>query len=148
MNPQRQDKTKNARTKQDFTLMPWGAIKRIEPVMAYGAGKYEPLGYYSVPDRRNQYIKATMRHLVDFFIGVARGIDEPLDDETGLPHLCHAGASLLIALDDSCDVLPETRAPAPPTARSQRDPKSPSKPAPIVVGVESPIEPISGEGYP
>lgn len=135
-NPQRQDKTVNARVKQDFTLIPWGAIKRIEPVMAYGAGKYEPLGYYSVPDRRREYIKATMRHMVDFFIGIAQGVSEPLDSETGLPHLSHAACSLLIALDDSCEKpLSEDIDTPPQTARSARDVVLPSPSASVEVDV-------------
>ena len=141
--PQRQDKNRNAKDKADFTLMPWGAIKHIEPVMAFGAGKYEPIGYYTVPERRTAYIKALMRHMVDYFIGIAQGTAEPCDPETGLPHLHHAGACILIAIDDSCDDLPVMgEIPHVPTTRSRRDGEHPkSDVANISVEMASDFDP-------
>ena len=134
MEPQRQDKTKNASVKRDFSLIPWGALPHVAKVMEFGAQKYEALGFYAVKDRRRTYIKATMRHMVKFFIGVARGEAEPLDEETGLPHLHHAAASILIAIDDACDDLGVSRT-DPVTARSAREPKTPEPSVPIHVDV-------------
>lgn len=118
MNNNQRNKNDESAPKQDFGLIPWGGLRHVEPVMKFGADKYEPRGYYQVHDRRMTYIKATMRHLVAFFIGVAQGSDEPIDSESGLPHLHHAAASILIAIDDSCDEIDELPT---PTLRSSRD---------------------------
>ena len=133
-NAQRQDKVANAKKKDDYTILPWGAIRHAVPVFAVGAEKYEPLGYYKVKDRRWVYVKACMRHMAKFFIGVARGESEPLDEDDGLPHLHHALACLMIAVDDSQDdVMTEPKIePKPETARSV--PHPPVKSMPVVIG--------------
>lgn len=66
-----------------YDLIPWQAIKGLVQVLTFGARKYSPNGWMSVPDGINRYKAATMRHWVAIETG------EFLDPETGLPHIYH-----------------------------------------------------------
>lgn len=64
------------------------ALARVAEVGTYGANKYTPNGWQSVPNAQDRYMDAAMRHLL-------KSATEELDPETGLPHLSHAAWNLL-----------------------------------------------------
>lgn len=52
-------------------------------VGTYGAAKYSPDGWLSVPDGKRRYAEAAVRHRLKELAG------EELDPESGLPHAAH-----------------------------------------------------------
>ena len=79
--------------KLDYTLLPKSALDEVVKVLMYGARKYpEPDNWLRVPDARNRYNKACLRHM---FAEVDK---ETFDKESKLYHLAHAVASSLFAL--------------------------------------------------
>lgn len=73
-------------------LLPWRQVERIVDVLTFGAKKYEPNNWQKVPDWRNRYFAAAMRHLTAWFEG------ERQDPESGMHHLAHAGCCILFML--------------------------------------------------
>ena len=65
------------------------ALQTVVEVGTYGAAKYSPSGWLSVPDGEARYLDAAMRHLLAMFGG------EALDQESGIEHLAHATWNLL-----------------------------------------------------
>jgi hypothetical protein len=65
-------------------------------VLTYGAQKYAPEGWRSVPDAEARYTGALMRHLEEWRTG------EVIDPESGLPHLAHVlcNAAFLVTLGE------------------------------------------------
>lgn len=68
------------------------ALEAVGRVGTFGADKYSPDGWVSVPDGVNRYTDALYRHL----LAEAR---EDLDDESGLLHAAHAAWNALARLD-------------------------------------------------
>lgn len=60
----------------------------IASVLTYGAKKYAPDSWQTIPDGEKRYFGALMRHLEAYQSG------EILDDESGLPHIHHALCNL------------------------------------------------------
>lgn len=83
---------KNDDGKTDWTLVPWEGLGAVVEVLAFGARKYSRDNWRIVPDARDRYVKATLRHVVS----LARG--EWADLESGLPHAAHAACCLLFVL--------------------------------------------------
>jgi len=79
-----QGKTRAALVLQDFGP----ALLRVADVGTFGAEKYTPHGWLSVPDGEARYLDAAMRHLLK------RG-DDP---DSGIDHLAHAAWNILAAL--------------------------------------------------
>lgn len=75
-----------------LSLLPWRAVGQIVQVLEFGAAKYEPNNWKHVPNARQRYFDAAMRHLLAWWDG------ERLDTESGLPHLAHAGCCILFLL--------------------------------------------------
>lgn len=75
-----------------LSLLPWRAVGQIVQVLEFGAAKYEPDNWQRVPNARQRYFDAAMRHLLAWWNG------ERLDAESGLPHLAHAGCCVLFLL--------------------------------------------------
>lgn len=75
-----------------WDLLPFGPIRRIVEVLTFGAAKYADDNWQSVPDSRKRYFAALMRHIDSWWAG------ETLDQESGKPHLAHAGCCLLFLL--------------------------------------------------
>ena len=73
-------------------LLPPLALLRIADVLGFGARKYAP-GNWAKADARDRYVAAALRHLLAYQAG------ENDDRESGLPHLAHAGCSILFALE-------------------------------------------------
>ncbi len=78
--------------KPNYELLPWLAVAQVQAVLDYGAKKYSAHGWRAVKGR-TRYLNATLRHIFAY----ARGEDN--DPESGLPHLAHAAASILIQLE-------------------------------------------------
>jgi hypothetical protein len=75
--------------KAPWHLLPWGAVTSVVEVLGYGAKKYAPNNWQHVPEARDRYFSAAVRHLLAWRGG------EDLDPESGLPHLAHAACCVL-----------------------------------------------------
>jgi len=83
---------KDTAGKDPWDLLPMGPIQLIVKVLEFGARKYAPGQWRYVPNAREKYYAAMMRHIVSWREG------ELLDPESGLPHLSHAGCDLVFLL--------------------------------------------------
>lgn len=87
-----QEGRKSDAGKPRLSLLPWRAVQQIVAVLEFGAAKYGADNWQRVPEARQRYFDATMRHLLAWWDG------ERLDAESGLPHLAHAGCCILFLL--------------------------------------------------
>lgn len=69
------------------------AFEAVGDVGTYGAIKYAPHGWETVPDAERRYLDAMLRHLLRHLQG------EQLDDESGLRHLSHMAWNALVILE-------------------------------------------------
>lgn len=74
--------------KPDWSLVELEGIEGMVKVLTFGAEKYERDGWKTVPDARNRYFAALLRHLTAYQAG------ELVDSESGLSHLDHAMCNL------------------------------------------------------
>jgi hypothetical protein len=81
----------------ELQLAALGAARAVVRVLTHGANKYGVGNWQHVPEARDRYFAAAMRHLIAWREG------QLVDLDSGLPHLAHAAASLLFLLwfDDS-----------------------------------------------
>lgn len=84
--------TKFDKGKRLWNLVPWGPLGEVVDVLTYGAQKYTPDNWKKVPDARNRYFSAALRHLTAWYEG------ESLDPESGEHHLAHATCCLLFLM--------------------------------------------------
>ena len=75
---------KHDQNKPRYDLLPPLAIDAMAQVMTFGAKKYAPNGWKTVPDAVQRYQAALLRHS----FAMLRG--EINDAESGLPHAAHA----------------------------------------------------------
>lgn len=75
--------------KVDWTLMPFDSLEDVVYVLMFGAQKYARDNWQKVPNPKQRYIAAAMRHIVAYQKG------EKKDSESGLPHLAHAACCIL-----------------------------------------------------
>lgn len=73
-------------------LLPPKALLEIAKVLAFGAQKYGEDNWKHVDRAQDRYYAAALRHLFAWRDG------ERCDEESGLPHLAHAGCCLLFML--------------------------------------------------
>ena len=66
-----------------YDLIPWQALEEAAKVLTHGAKKYAPGNWKKVPDAKNRYYAALMRHLQE----VRKG--NLIDDDSGYSHLAH-----------------------------------------------------------
>lgn len=78
--------------KRLWSLVSWSSMEEIVKVLEYGAKKYAPENWRHVPDAKERYKNALLRHVIAWASG------ETNDPETGLSHLAHAGCCILFAL--------------------------------------------------
>lgn len=78
--------------KPRWSLLPWGPVSEIVKVMTFGAKKYSDNAWQNLPNYRDRYFSAMMRHITAWWGG------EKFDKESGLNHLAHAGCCLLFLL--------------------------------------------------
>ena len=83
---------KHDQEKPRWDLLPMEALAPIVDVLTFGARKYAPDGWRTVPEWRRRYYAALLRHLVAWWRG------EKVDPESGLSHLAHAGCCLLFLI--------------------------------------------------
>lgn len=69
------------------------AFEAVGEVGTYGARKYAPHGWETVPDARRRYLDAMIRHLLKHLQ------DEAMDPESGLSHLSHMAWNALCILE-------------------------------------------------
>lgn len=78
--------------KPRWSLLPLSALKPVVQVLTNGAKKYADDNWKKVPNAKERYLSAALRHLEAYQSG------EELDKEWGLPHLAHAICGLLFML--------------------------------------------------
>lgn len=79
--------------KPNLTYVPPIGLLRVGQVMNNGANKYGPMNWRDQPITNRTYIDAAFRHMLAYWDG------QDVDEESHLPHLAHAAASLMIVLD-------------------------------------------------
>lgn len=79
-----------------YELIPTETMKGLAQILTFGANKYTRNGWQTVPDARERYTGALMRHFEAYRAG------EILDPESGLPHIYHVicNASFLGYFDE------------------------------------------------
>jgi hypothetical protein len=65
------------------------SVAELHGVLGFGAAKYGPDSWRSVPDGTERYLAAAMRHLEAHLSG------QHLDNDSGRTHLIHAAVNLL-----------------------------------------------------
>ena len=87
---------KDDKEKLMWNLLPWKGVEGMVRVLTFGAKKYSPNGWRSVPDAKSRYQAALLRHLCALNAG------ERLDTESGLRHVDHilTNAAFLAELED------------------------------------------------
>ncbi len=78
--------------KPRWSLFPFRAAEEIVKVLTFGAEKYEVDNWKRVPEPKDRYFSAMLRHLSAWNEG------ERDDEESGLHHLGHAGCCLLFLI--------------------------------------------------
>lgn len=79
-----------------YDLYPLGAYEGCTKVLTFGANKYTLDGWKTVPDAKNRYYAALIRHLnAQKMYSDNGGTGLAYDDESGLPHLDHAQCCLV-----------------------------------------------------
>jgi hypothetical protein len=86
------DATKHDQAKAPVALVPMLAILEVAKVMGYGATKYGEHNWRTGMGWL-RLVNACFRHLIAWVSG------EHKDPETGLSHLAHAAANILMLLD-------------------------------------------------
>jgi len=78
-----------------YSLIPPEAMRGMAEVLTFGANKYAPNGWKTVPNAKQRYLDAAMRHLEAYRSG------EILDSESELSHLKHllCNVAFLVALE-------------------------------------------------
>jgi len=79
--------------KPKLSLIPQRSIIEVAKVMGYGANKYAKYNY-SEGAYQTTYTDAAQRHINKYLL------NEDVDDESGLFHLAHAAACILMLLDN------------------------------------------------
>ena len=85
--------TKDDLGKEDWTLVPWDAMREVVRVLMFGAQKYGRGNWRHVKQPAERYSAAAMRHIV------ARQLGETADAETNLSPLAHAICCLLFMIE-------------------------------------------------
>jgi hypothetical protein len=75
-----------------WRLVPWVEMTEVVKVLDFGASKYCEHNWVNVPDARDRYFDAAMRHIM------AWGQGERKDEESGISHLAHAVCCLLFIM--------------------------------------------------
>jgi hypothetical protein len=137
--PETNPKDRIGITKSRVGLVPPTAIAAVAAVMEVGAAKYGPYNWREFPVQRMVYLEAALRHLYADLDG------ESVDPETGLMHLEHAAAGLLILIDAiRCESHIDNR-PFPGRAAAVMGSQA-KKPAPAAVEPMTPVR-RSGLGW-
>lgn len=79
-------------SKLKWDLLPIEAVEQVVRVLMFGARKYSPDNWKRVPDARNRYYAAALRHIFAWRRG------SKLDPESKKPHIAHAVCCLIFIL--------------------------------------------------
>lgn len=74
---------------------PW-ALEAVAKVGTYGIEKYTKNGHLEVPDGKERYLDAAMRHMISHWKG------EKKDAASNIDHLAHAAWCLLAVVELGC----------------------------------------------
>jgi len=87
---------KDDKEKPRWDLLPWKAVAGLIKVLSFGAKKYTPNGWRTVPNAKERYTAALMRHLHAINTGSS------IDPESGLRHIDHVmcNVAFLAELED------------------------------------------------
>ena len=97
-------KDQAAQGKPQVSRMPTGGVIHTAAAIQYGAEKYGPFNWRDIPVEALTYTDAVYRHLLKWIDG------EDCDAESGLHHLGHAAATLMVLLDAmECGTLIDNR---------------------------------------
>ena len=77
-------------SKPDLSIIDPEFIEQLALVLSYGAKKYNGVNKWVEYKDINALVSATLRHIDKFRVG------EELDSESGLPHLSHATANIMM----------------------------------------------------
>lgn len=77
------------------------ALQEYVRVLTHGAKKYAPGNWRKVPDARQRYFAALMRHVFAWWTG------ESTDPDSGLHHLAHAMCCLTFLLEPELEGVHE-----------------------------------------
>ena len=75
-----------------MTLVKPEFVKGVAEVLTFGANKYAPNSWQTVPDAKRRYEDALYRHWLAYLEG------EQLDNESGLEHLKHLACNAMFLL--------------------------------------------------
>lgn len=75
-----------------YSLVPHIAFRGLAAVLTFGANKYAPNSWQTVPNGKERYLDALYRHIEAYRNG------ETNDSESGLSHLSHAMANCAFLL--------------------------------------------------
>jgi len=78
--------------KKRWSLLPLQEVEDIVAVLEFGAQKYSPDNWKFVPNAKQRYFDAMIRHMMAWWGG------EKDDQESGMRHLAHAGCCLLFLM--------------------------------------------------
>jgi hypothetical protein len=110
-NRQRNPKDAAAIMRAPLNLIPAPPLIPISLALANGAGKYGKFNWRATAIEASSYIAATQRHIASWYDG------EEYATDSGVHHLGHACASLMILMDaGACDMMVDDRPPPAPTA--------------------------------
>jgi hypothetical protein len=84
-------------------LVPWDSILWVGKVLTFGAKKYAPNSWRTVPDALERYKHALIRHWIAMETG------EWLDPESGLPHWAHIACDALFCCALACAARSTTK---------------------------------------
>ena len=76
-----------------YNQLPPRSLEELAKVFHFGAEKYGDGTYLNVPNLHDRYMSAAFRHLQAYRMG------EGLDKESGLHHLAHAAACMMIMIE-------------------------------------------------
>lgn len=79
-----------------YSLIPTSTLKGIAEVLTFGAEKYAPNSWQTIPNAEERYLDALIRHLESWRAG------ETYDNESNLHHLKHllCNASFLLWFEE------------------------------------------------
>jgi hypothetical protein len=86
------DEFKHDGGKLQWGLLPFQQVKHVVRVLMFGADKYGKRSWHKVPNARERYFDALMRHILAWKNG------DKTDNESGLLTLAHAGCCLLFLM--------------------------------------------------
>ena len=76
-------------------LLPLRELREVAKVLTYGARKYEPDNWKRVPDAKERYTGALLRHLTDWRSGEVYDAEAP---DAGLRHIAQVACNALFLL--------------------------------------------------